>query len=933
MKLSKKIISLFASVCIIFSSIALTGAMPFTDVKENIPAMEYLADLTEKGIVKGYSDSLFAPDDICTREQFISFLWRASGSPESKSDGVFADIKGDEYFYKAVCWAYENDITKIYSDGSFGAGKATDREHMAYYLYNWAKMTEKSDTKDIILLDDYSDRASISLDSRLPFAWAMAQGLLTECEDGMLNPQNPIKRGDAIYALGKLLNSHMCKWSDYKDNKDGTHTRVCETDSSHIESEEHTWNNGELTTVAANGKTGEITYTCTKCLTQKTEKTSSADSIVTRADVEEALVYTALAYEVKGNKMQYDSTELTDLNYYYGGLDRMTAESAPEYATEHSTFYSVCSDYVHQCYLEAIGRRVMEYPSIKYSPSVYRMFRHASNQYQSQEIDDKVVEPITEEDIDSCILRWMNYDKYIKASKTYAARIAPFTASGLFEDGSFTNYTEGLTFKDDGYEGEIHYSYYDDNGNLLTPNEAREKYLYPYLENFEENLRPGDIVASQHHAMIYMGNKRILDCNGTKIDTKTGEDKIEADGSILSAMIIPEPFSWKSTSAISLIRPLEFIVKEGFDDEPGNDIVRDIVIPEKTKSRIKYPAMDIDRTANISPFGTAKKNGTLTYTIKISNKTNGKFYSEWITNKDTTKSSLMTYENIPVSEVIPAGCEYIEGSANLDGKYENGKLSWNIEKIEPGETVSISYSVKVTGEIGSKIINDGGMVDNIPSNSIGNVIGGEKLNEAEIKALSDASSVGSDGLAKFGTDTDFAEAIYKASGKELSLPSAAEIAKGLFEITDHIPGDIGIYQKILTEPIKLYTRQDEASDEYANVKSMIIDTFWGGRRFFVGESLKWNPARNCIKEFRKEYLEAGDIIVYVKAKDKENLNYDFENVCVMVYDGKNLLYSKNTSGIAEYGIIGENNVIAELTKLFTTDKDLFFGLRPSQVNK
>ena len=87
------------------------------------------------------------------------------------------------------------------------------------------------------------------------------------------------------------------------------------------------------------------------------------------------------------------------------------------------------------------------------------------------------------------------------------------------------------------------------------------------------------------------------------------------------------------------------------------------------------------------------------------------------------------------------------------------------------------------------------------------------------------------------------------------------------------------------------------------------------------------------KEFRTKYLEAGDIIIYVKAADKENLSFDFSNIGVMVYDGRNLLCLKNTTGSTEYEIVAEENIVNELNKLLTTDKDLFFGLRPSQIKK
>ena len=99
----------------------------------------------------------------------------------------------------------------------------------------------------------------------------------------------------------------------------------------------------------------------------------------------------------------------------------------------------------------------------------------------------------------------------------------------------------------------------------------------------------------------------------------------------------------------------------------------------------------------------------------------------------------------------------------------------------------------------------------------------------------------------------------------------------------------------------------------------------------MGDDKKWEFNSNNIKEFRQSYLEAGDIIIYAKAKDKDNLNYDFETVGVIVYDGENLLESVKTGNAVTYQIYSSDKITETLTKLFMTDKDIFFALRPSQV--
>ena len=61
----------------------------------DVTADNYVSTLTEKGIIKGYSEDLFGADDPCTREQLITFLWRASGEPKIENENSFADMANE----------------------------------------------------------------------------------------------------------------------------------------------------------------------------------------------------------------------------------------------------------------------------------------------------------------------------------------------------------------------------------------------------------------------------------------------------------------------------------------------------------------------------------------------------------------------------------------------------------------------------------------------------------------------------------------------------------------------------------------------------------------------------------------------------------------------------------------------------------------------
>lgn len=77
------------------------------------------------GVIYGYGDGNFGPDDNCTRAQMAAFLWRFNGCPEPAAEPEdyydFCDVPADEYYTDAVQWAYENKI--IYGTGKNKAGE------------------------------------------------------------------------------------------------------------------------------------------------------------------------------------------------------------------------------------------------------------------------------------------------------------------------------------------------------------------------------------------------------------------------------------------------------------------------------------------------------------------------------------------------------------------------------------------------------------------------------------------------------------------------------------------------------------------------------------------------------------------------------------------------------------------------------------------
>ena len=117
---------------------------PQTGVFVDVATGSYYEDAVDwavgNGITQGTDDTHFSPDGICTRAQAVTFLWRAAGSPKPETRTMpFTDVPAGSYYYDAVLWAVENDITKGTSDTTFSPNMTCSRAQIVAFLWRSEK--------------------------------------------------------------------------------------------------------------------------------------------------------------------------------------------------------------------------------------------------------------------------------------------------------------------------------------------------------------------------------------------------------------------------------------------------------------------------------------------------------------------------------------------------------------------------------------------------------------------------------------------------------------------------------------------------------------------------------------------------------------------------------------------------------------------------
>ena len=127
-----------------------TAADPFTDISTS-GYYKYIVEAANAGIIEGYSDGTYRPNNVVTRAQFITMLYRAAGSPDVKNTVLKFDDAGtiSAPYVTAVAWGVENKVISGYGDNTFRPDQNISRAQMATFMYRYMKDVAGYDFGDV----------------------------------------------------------------------------------------------------------------------------------------------------------------------------------------------------------------------------------------------------------------------------------------------------------------------------------------------------------------------------------------------------------------------------------------------------------------------------------------------------------------------------------------------------------------------------------------------------------------------------------------------------------------------------------------------------------------------------------------------------------------------------------------------------------------
>lgn len=159
----------------------------------------------ENGLMQGVSTASFLPNGSTTRAQLVTILWRLEGSPAPVSAADFSDVADGAWYAGAIRWAAGCGVVKGYDNGCFGPNDAVTREQMVTILYRYAqyKGYDVSIGEDTNILS-FNDALTVSGYSIPAMQWACGSGLMTgaQRDGGMaLAPRDTTTRAQTATLL------------------------------------------------------------------------------------------------------------------------------------------------------------------------------------------------------------------------------------------------------------------------------------------------------------------------------------------------------------------------------------------------------------------------------------------------------------------------------------------------------------------------------------------------------------------------------------------------------------------------------------------------------------------------------------------------------------------------------------------------------------
>ena len=162
--------------------------------------------VVDKGCMVGTSATTFSPAQTINRAMVITTLYSLAGSPETSGESTFTDVQAGSFYEKPVIWAAENGIANGKSADSFAPADLVTRQELVTFLYRFAGYMGIDTAARYDSLASYADADTLDIYAVQPMKWAVGNGIISGVDETHLAPMLTSNRAQLAVLLKGLYN-------------------------------------------------------------------------------------------------------------------------------------------------------------------------------------------------------------------------------------------------------------------------------------------------------------------------------------------------------------------------------------------------------------------------------------------------------------------------------------------------------------------------------------------------------------------------------------------------------------------------------------------------------------------------------------------------------------------------------------------------------
>lgn len=177
----------------------------FTDVTSQDWFCKEVMEMAGLGYIQGVSETEFAPNSGLTRAMLVTILYRIDGEKAAANGGAFQDVAKGSWYEKAVNWASANGIVTGYSESVFAPDDPITRQQMAAVLWRYAKYKGIDVGANGTVMPEFEDLALVQSWATEAISWAYSRGIMKGQSATRLAPEGGATRAEAAVMLYRMM--------------------------------------------------------------------------------------------------------------------------------------------------------------------------------------------------------------------------------------------------------------------------------------------------------------------------------------------------------------------------------------------------------------------------------------------------------------------------------------------------------------------------------------------------------------------------------------------------------------------------------------------------------------------------------------------------------------------------------------------------------